>query len=301
MARCPARYRWGLTATPERSDGLGFSLPFLFGEIYEAASAQELIEGGYLQRPTVVGVETGWSTPEHLFSASGSCDCGRGFQVSRAEMEIGRRCYGCGERIEERHVDPEGFRLLEYAKALSLLCEDEQRTQIAVQIAGAAADAERRVLVLTARIALAEEIAETLLARGFDARALSSRTRKLARREAVEGLRSGALSILVATTLADEGLDVPDLDCVVLAAPSRSSGKTKQRAGRAVRPSGRDPLIFDLVDGDVFTNQWRARKAAYLREYGSECLLSDSLLSSEEAVKIAGRAEYVRCLGEPLG
>jgi superfamily II DNA or RNA helicase len=302
VARCAARYRWGLTATPERADGLGFSLPFLFGEVLKAASAKDLIAGGWLRSPTVIGVATGFETPDHLFTASASCDCGQGLEVSKEDIRLGRPCFRCGAKLEERLVGGDGFRLMQYAEALSLLSADEDRTSLVVEIADAAADAGRRVLVLTGRIALAQEIAERLVENGFDAVALSSKTPKAARRAAVEGLRSGEVSVLVATTLADEGLDVPDLDCVILAIPSRSAAKTKQRAGRAVRPSGRPPLVFDLVDGDVFSNQWKARKAAYIREYGLRCLmLPDRLATIDEAREIASWTDLDLLYSDGLG
>ena len=291
VARCAARFRWGLTATPERSDGLGFALPALFGEPFEAATTRDLIAGGWLRLPEVVGVSTGWSTPEDLFEASFECRACRALGVvTLAHFTEGANCHRCETRIGDFDVSPEGFRLAQYARALGMLCEDPERTALAVRLAARAADAGRRVLVLAARVALTIDISEALCREGFDAVGLSSKTPKGARREAIENLRTGRISILVATTLADEGLDVPDLDCVILAAPSRSSAKTKQRAGRAVRPSGQSPLILDLVDGDVFQSQWRARKSAYLREYGSECLPFEGLVEPEVALEIAGRS-----------
>lgn len=60
----------------------------------------------------------------------------------------------------------------------------------------------------------------------------------------------GSIRVLIATSLADEGLDLPILDTVVLATPSGSATRTEQRMGRACRPlSGKlEPLVVDIVD-----------------------------------------------------
>jgi len=72
---------------------------------------------------------------------------------------------------------------------------------------------------------------------------------------------------LVATKLADEGLDVRALDCLITA-PGRASAPTTQRAGRVMRPEGRAPIVFDPVDGGPFRRAWSARARAYRSELG---------------------------------
>jgi superfamily II DNA or RNA helicase len=59
--------------------------------------------------------------------------------------------------------------------------------------------------------------------------------------------------VLVATSLADEGLDLPRLSRVFLAFPSRAKGRTVQRLGRLMRPhpEKRRPLLVDFVDSRV--------------------------------------------------
>jgi superfamily II DNA or RNA helicase len=55
------------------------------------------------------------------------------------------------------------------------------------------------------------------------------------RREAMEALRSGTLRCGIATSLADEGLDIPRLNTLILAAAGRSESKAEQRTGRVLR------------------------------------------------------------------
>jgi superfamily II DNA or RNA helicase len=59
--------------------------------------------------------------------------------------------------------------------------------------------------------------------------------------------------VLVATSLADEGLDLPRLSRVFLAYPSRARGRTVQRLGRLMRPHVDKgmPALVDFVDRKV--------------------------------------------------
>lgn len=58
------------------------------------------------------------------------------------------------------------------------------------------------------------------------------------------------LKILIATTLADEGLDVPSLGAVILAGGGKSETRALQRVGRALRPSEEktEAIVIDFID-----------------------------------------------------
>lgn len=67
------------------------------------------------------------------------------------------------------------------------------------------------------------------------------------RREAIASLRDGSLSCAIATTLADEGLDVERLGCVVVAGGGKSITRVYQRVGRALRSfQGKDRAVVFL-------------------------------------------------------
>lgn len=90
---------------------------------------------------------------------------------------------------------------------------------------------------------------------------------KKKRAQAIEDFRSGALRVMLATSLADEGLDVPRASCLILAAGGRSAGKLEQRAGRVLRPfAGKESgVIHDFMDrGAAFAlAQAKARMKVY--------------------------------------
>ena len=89
------------------------------------------------------------------------------------------------------------------------------------------------------------------------------------RRATIDDFRSGTLRTLVATSLADEGLDVPRASRLILVAGGRSATKLEQRAGRVLRPfEGKEGgVIHDFMDrGAMFAlAQANARVKTYCR------------------------------------
>jgi superfamily II DNA or RNA helicase len=129
---------------------------------------------------------------------------------------------------------------------------------------------DESILVLTTRVDHAARLGKAIAARGVSAGTITGRTAKARRKTVLAGLKSGELKCVVATNLADEGLDVPRLSRIVLAFPMRAETATVQRVGRLMRKhEGKRPRLYDIVDGRVSTlvRRWQARARAY-RELG---------------------------------
>ncbi len=93
------------------------------------------------------------------------------------------------------------------------------------------------------------------------------------RHDVLDQCREGAHKILIATTLADEGLDLPNIGTVILAGGGKASGRALQRVGRALRPfvkhhvTKRQAVVYDLRDDwPVFQDHAFARISAYRQE-----------------------------------
>lgn len=86
---------------------------------------------------------------------------------------------------------------------------------------------------------------------GIDARYLHGGTAVAERRRLLEDFRSGLFPVLVNCSILTEGADVPSIDCVLLARPTRSRNIFSQMIGRGLRLSPKsgkkDCLILDVV------------------------------------------------------
>ena len=88
---------------------------------------------------------------------------------------------------------------------------------------------------------------------------VSSGTGKRSRK--LDAFKAGNTPVLIATQLADEGLDTPIAGVLILAAPGKAAGKVIQRTGRVLRPHpGKDKGIIyefrDLSHGMLTAQHW---------------------------------------------
>jgi superfamily II DNA or RNA helicase len=233
----PARYRWWLSATPEREDGLGFILPWVMGPVLLRRTSGELARDGYLVLPRVLPVRTGWA-PDPFLHYSG---------------------HGTGR--EPR---------LDWTATSKGIAEDGARNALIVRLAVAAARGGRTVLVLVSLVEHAEALASQIASCGVGAAPITGDVGKADRKNRLQQLRAGILQVAVATSLADEGLDVPRLGCLISAAPSKTWGRNQQRVGRLTRPHGDKGagIAIDLVDGGPLATQYRRRARAYEEALG---------------------------------
>jgi len=89
------------------------------------------------------------------------------------------------------------------------------------------------------------------------------------RKSIFDRVRSNEQSVIVCTTLADEGLDIPNLRSLVLAGGGKSSTRALQRVGRVLRPDkGKDyGYVVDIVDDiEYFDEHAERRRKIYQTE-----------------------------------
>ena len=70
------------------------------------------------------------------------------------------------------------------------------------------------------------------------------------RNRTIQGMRDGTVKLLVATTIADEGLDIRPLEGLVLLGGGKSSTRALQRVGRVLRTYGnkKNAVVIDFDD-----------------------------------------------------
>jgi len=201
----PARYRLGLTATPNRSDGLTSILWWHFGPaVYEITNA-ELTISGHVVAPKIEWFFTDYLGPKNR---------------------------------------------LDWSKLITTMTSDMQRNNRIIDRILDACDEGRQILVLSDRVDHCIWMAEALQSHTIVAEPLVGRMTKKQRAEVLQRANDRQIQVVCATTVADEGLDLPSLDTVVLTTPTKAMGRIQQRIGRVMRPhpEKKDPIVIDCVD-----------------------------------------------------
>lgn len=107
--------------------------------------------------------------------------------------------------------------------------------------------AQRRTVVFATSIAHSLALAQEFIEQGVSAEHVDASTPQDAREAIFSRFASGRTQVLTNCTLASIGFDLPVLDCVVFARPTKSLGLYLQMLGRGLRPApGKaDCLVLD--------------------------------------------------------
>jgi superfamily II DNA or RNA helicase len=109
------------------------------------------------------------------------------------------------------------------------ICQNRERNNYAINYAVEHLDMQ--TLILIPRITLGEDYEHQIP----NSRLVHSKIGKKDRRAYMEEFKAGNLRTMIATSLADEGLDLPNVELLIMVSGGRSSQKTIQRASRALR------------------------------------------------------------------
>jgi superfamily II DNA or RNA helicase len=106
---------------------------------------------------------------------------------------------------------------------------------------------DRRTVIFCTSVKHSRHVADLLTAHGVAAEHLDGNTPKPERDAILDRVRSGITQVLTNVYVASYGLDIPELDCAVMARPTKSVVLWFQTVGRVLRtaPGKRDALILD--------------------------------------------------------
>ena len=207
MNQCASRYRFGLTATPNRKDGLEFLMFDTIGPIQSRITQDELKAEGRSQLCSVRNHHTTFFT---------------------------------------RHTADE------WTSLLAELTTDADRNRIIVDNVLADWNAGEFPLILSQRVAHCKSLLRALQSHGMHVELLVGEVPKIARDQICDRARRGLVDAIVATKVADEGLDIPNLSSVHLTTPSANEAKLEQQIGRIRRPiEGKNSIVHDYIDARV--------------------------------------------------
>ncbi|MGC9052218.1 DEAD/DEAH box helicase, partial [Pyrobaculum sp.] len=134
-----------------------------------------------------------------------------------------------------------------WARERKALAECEARNKF---IAKLAASAEKPALIVTQLVRHAEAIGSLLREIGLRAEVVTGAVKGEVRKKIYDEVREGRIDAISATTLADEGLDLPPLRTLITAIGGRSRTRVLQRIGRLVRiwPGKIHATAYELRD-----------------------------------------------------
>ncbi|MET8163075.1 DUF3427 domain-containing protein [Streptomyces sp. NPDC005329] len=216
----------GLTATPERMDGKNIQDEFFEGRIAAEMRLWEALENDLL-------------SPFHYFGISDNTD------LSTVEWKRGT-------------YDP--------SELSDKLSSDVRRAGLVVKAVTekVAEPSAMRALGFCVSVLHANFMAEAFRTAGLNAIALSGETPVGERKQALADLRSGTLQVIFSVDLFNEGLDIPDVDTLLLLRPTSSATVFLQQLGRGLRRTD-DKAVLTVLDfiGQHrkefrFENQFRA-------------------------------------------
>jgi len=234
----PNSIRLGLSATPLREDGRELEILGLLGKISYSIDYTELVKNNYLVPLEYIQYET---VPSKVIKEEI-----RNIDVIKSYDSFAKT----------------------YSRLLRLF-ENSPYTNKQI-IAKIKEINKYPALVIVRRIAIAKKLSELMNENGIIADWVSSKSTLEERMEKIEALKNGKLQVLISTSLADEGLDIPNLSLVVLLTQGKSRIKLVQRIGRVMRPSQNKQkgYVLDIVyPYEFFLKQGEKRYKFVSSEY----------------------------------
>lgn len=229
MSRLAASYKYGLSATVHRSDGLIKSTFAILGDIQykvpDEAVAEKIMQVEILRR------DTGIMTSRSCLDTDGTMVYSKLMEYLTGNIA---RCQIIAEDLvkNQNHSNLILSDRLDHLHLLQNMLPEELKKDSAM----------------------------------IDGR-MTSKKAKADRIQAIEDMKAGKKHFLFASfSLAKEGLDIPRLDRLYLTTPKKDYAVVTQSIGRIARMcEGKEqPVCYDYVDQIGFCeNQWKRRKTSY--------------------------------------
>jgi superfamily II DNA or RNA helicase len=252
-----APFRLGLTATPERADGMEQAYPDLIGPIVYRREIKEL-SGDFLAEYRTERIYVSLSAEEHEH-----------YQVAREKYRrfvFERNISMAGPNGWQRFIN-EASRSQEGWEAFKAYREQKRLERAA----GAklqkldellACHAADRVLIFTADNATVYQIARQYLVP-----AITHQTKARERKQILERFHSGEYPIVVTSQVLNEGVDVPAANVGIVLSGTSTIRENVQRLGRLLRKqAGKQAILYEVVargTAEEFASERRRQHHAF--------------------------------------
>jgi superfamily II DNA or RNA helicase len=231
VMRVPATWRFGFSGTPKKEAKLAnLQLRAATGPVRVRISNEQLIQDGYSAKPKIT-------------------------------------MHKLPEGTKEEHD------MSYYDAYKEFIVEAVERNRICVEVATKAVKSGKVVLIIVEQIRHMNLLKASLTAariQGIKCVFVNGGHTATYRNKILKEMRTGKPGIYVATSIFEEGVDVPALDMVILAAGGKSHVKLLQRIGRGLRKKEGDNVV-DIIDFYDAANKHLIRHSDYrLGIYKSE-------------------------------
>jgi superfamily II DNA or RNA helicase len=263
LAACPARNRYGLTATNEKTGGEERVVQAAIGPVLARAQVKDLQAQGFINKGTFRPIYTG-AIGTWFDYVSSKCWYYKGQQKEPKGKPCPTPCTYSTDESTEKCVMSRGY----FSWVYKRLAGDEIRNAKILNATAEALKDHPWIIVLThlkdhARY-LAKALAEIL---GDDKVRLCIGTpmKEAARKEAIALYRSSGGVFVATSAMIGEGFDAPKTSCLVRAMPAGGRVAVRQQTGRVMRPQDQPSLIIDFVDTRIvwLKRMWMGRRSIY--------------------------------------
>jgi superfamily II DNA or RNA helicase len=232
---CPAPFRFGCSATPlDRTDQNDLKLVGSTDRIIYELTPAEAAELGILVRPELFMVE--YPDPPVDKATAHLMDWGKPWV-----------------KIYERHI-----------------VKSKERNDAVMAVAKDALEQNRRVLIIVRQLkhgVIFRERLEEYFQSSMQVAYLQGSDPMVKRKEVIDKFKKGVVRVIIGTTIFDEGVDIPEIDTVIIASGGKAKIKAIQRAGRGMRGNNSEHTlqVFDFWDTSTptFKTHTRQRRRAY--------------------------------------
>ena len=258
---CLAPYRLGLTATPERTDGLEKDYAELLGPICYRKEITELPEETVLSPYETIPVYTPLDDDEQAQYQQAREEYLGFVRKNRISFSSAQ---GWGLFLRACARSAEGHSALQaYFRQRNISRSPRSKFRTVAELL--TAHRHDRVIVFTADNATAYQIGAL-----FGLPVITHHTKTAERIAFLESFRTGDYPVLVTSKVLNEGVDVPEANIGIVVSGSGSVREHVQRLGRILRPSpGKTAILYELVSegtGETYVSERRRHHPAYTGE-----------------------------------
>lgn len=265
LKKCPAKWRYGLTATIDKSDGTHELIHAALGPVLARLGVRELQDQEFLNRGSVKPVYT-TAVASVIQYVTERCSWFK-FKPKDAPPKCPTPCSFPQDESVDRciFVERGGFN----GWVCDQLARDEARNDDLLGEIYLASMEHDSILVLTHRAEHVKVIAERLakMARAPAIHMASGPTHMKPKtsKENIEAYKAKG-GVLVATSqMVGVGFNAPKTSCLVRAMPNGGKVAVEQQTARIMRPQEIESLIIDFVDLRIgqLKGYWFARQKIY--------------------------------------